>query len=160
MLLVSDVQHHFDGELIQVSTSRFRPNLVVCGGEAYAEDGWRSLRIGKTEFIVSCSSDFSWLMSSQMLNCTAFLTLLMGESAMLRRWYFRRCYPIDICFSGYTYNSISFLPFPLHVRLVMVHFLGFGYKFAVNVHPIDRIYNVIIYHLTLVLHQVSFLCNL
>ncbi|XP_027064091.1 molybdenum cofactor sulfurase isoform X1 [Coffea arabica] len=49
--LRSNVQHHFDGELIQVSTSRFRPNLVVCGGEAYAEDGWRSLRIGKTEFI-------------------------------------------------------------------------------------------------------------
>ena len=29
---------------------RFRPNLVVAGGEAWAEDGWRRLRIGAAVF--------------------------------------------------------------------------------------------------------------
>lgn len=31
---------------------RFRPNLVVAGGIAWAEDGWRRLRIGAAEFAV------------------------------------------------------------------------------------------------------------
>lgn len=31
---------------------RFRPNLVVAGGEPYAEDGWRRIRIGELEFRV------------------------------------------------------------------------------------------------------------
>ena len=29
---------------------RFRPNLVVAGGTAWAEDGWRRLRIGDAVF--------------------------------------------------------------------------------------------------------------
>ncbi len=29
---------------------RFRPNLVVAGSDAHAEDGWRRLRIGAIEF--------------------------------------------------------------------------------------------------------------
>lgn len=33
---------------------RFRPNLVVEGGAAYAEDGWRRLRIGEVRFRVAC----------------------------------------------------------------------------------------------------------
>nr|KJB08000.1 hypothetical protein B456_001G058000 [Gossypium raimondii]KJB79468.1 hypothetical protein B456_013G051600 [Gossypium raimondii] len=33
---------------------RFRPNLVISGGEPYAEDGWRNLRIGNTYFSVTC----------------------------------------------------------------------------------------------------------
>ncbi len=32
-----------------VSMLRFRPNLVVAGSEAYAEDGWKRLRIGELE---------------------------------------------------------------------------------------------------------------
>ena len=32
--------------------SRFRPNLVVAGMPAHAEDGWRSIRIGEVEFDV------------------------------------------------------------------------------------------------------------
>lgn len=32
---------------------RFRPNLVVAGSEAYAEDGWRRIRIGELEFEVA-----------------------------------------------------------------------------------------------------------
>ncbi|KAA3467859.1 molybdenum cofactor sulfurase isoform X1 [Gossypium australe] len=33
-----------------VNPMRFRPNLVISGGEPYAEDGWRNLRIGNTYF--------------------------------------------------------------------------------------------------------------
>ncbi|MFT4173812.1 MAG: MOSC domain-containing protein [Rhodocyclaceae bacterium] len=33
--------------------ARFRPNLVVSGGEAFAEDGWRTLRIGDVLFSVA-----------------------------------------------------------------------------------------------------------
>lgn len=29
---------------------RFRPNLVIEGSEAFAEDGWKRLRIGDVEF--------------------------------------------------------------------------------------------------------------
>jgi len=33
-----------------VEMSRFRPNLVVTGNEAFAEDQWKRIRIGTTEF--------------------------------------------------------------------------------------------------------------
>lgn len=33
---------------------RFRPNLVVEGTAAYAEDGWKRLRIGTVDFAVAC----------------------------------------------------------------------------------------------------------
>jgi len=33
-----------------VPMNRFRPNLVVTGGEPFAEDGWGQIRIGQTEF--------------------------------------------------------------------------------------------------------------
>lgn len=32
---------------VPVTEDRFRPNLVVSGGEAFGEDGWRRLRIGE-----------------------------------------------------------------------------------------------------------------
>lgn len=32
--------------------TRFRPNLVVAGAEAFAEDGWRRIRVGEVEFRV------------------------------------------------------------------------------------------------------------
>nr|WP_100549569.1 MULTISPECIES: MOSC domain-containing protein [unclassified Pseudomonas] len=35
-----------------LSMLRFRPNLVVTGSEAYAEDGWKRIRIGDVEFEV------------------------------------------------------------------------------------------------------------
>ena len=35
-----------------LSMQRFRPNLVVTGSEAYAEDGWKRIRIGDVEFEV------------------------------------------------------------------------------------------------------------
>jgi molybdenum cofactor sulfurtransferase len=37
----------------------FRPNLVISGGEPYAEDGWRNLKIGDNKFTVS-SLNFEW----------------------------------------------------------------------------------------------------
>ena len=37
----------------QVNPVRFWPNLVISGGEPYAEDGWRNLTIGNNYFIVS-----------------------------------------------------------------------------------------------------------
>jgi uncharacterized protein YcbX len=37
----------------RVDMRRFRPNLVVSGCEAHAEDGWRRLRIGELEFEVA-----------------------------------------------------------------------------------------------------------
>lgn len=43
-----------NGRLEQpVSMRRFRPNLVVDGCEAFAEDGWRRIRIGELEFRVA-----------------------------------------------------------------------------------------------------------
>ncbi|KAH1040792.1 hypothetical protein AAZX31_09G002100 [Glycine max] len=48
--LSSDVQKGIYGKVMQVSASRFRPNLVVSGGRPYAEDGWRYIRIGNKYF--------------------------------------------------------------------------------------------------------------
>jgi uncharacterized protein YcbX len=36
-----------------VEMKRFRPNLVVTGGRAYAEDGWQRIRLGEAEFDVA-----------------------------------------------------------------------------------------------------------
>ncbi|QCD85590.1 molybdenum cofactor sulfurase isoform X3 [Vigna unguiculata] len=49
--LSSDVQKGISGRaIVQVSASRFRPNLVVSGGRPYAEDGWRHIKIGNKHF--------------------------------------------------------------------------------------------------------------
>ncbi|PZS24403.1 MAG: MOSC domain-containing protein [Pseudonocardiales bacterium] len=40
-----------------VSMTRFRPNLVVAGAPAWAEDGWRVLRIGTANFRVAKACD-------------------------------------------------------------------------------------------------------
>ncbi|KAJ9562674.1 hypothetical protein OSB04_007834 [Centaurea solstitialis] len=39
------------GLRVQVDAMRFRPNLVVSGGEPYAEDGWSGLKIGNNHFM-------------------------------------------------------------------------------------------------------------
>jgi len=40
-----------------VEMARFRPNLVIEGAEAFAEDRWRRVRIGEVEFIVAGACD-------------------------------------------------------------------------------------------------------
>ncbi|XP_047981964.1 molybdenum cofactor sulfurase isoform X2 [Salvia hispanica] len=34
----------------EINPMRFRPNIVVSGGKPYAEDGWKSLKIGESNF--------------------------------------------------------------------------------------------------------------
>jgi molybdenum cofactor sulfurtransferase len=48
-----DVQKGTEGVSFKVNPMRFRPNLVISGGEPYAEDGWRNLRIRNKYFSVS-----------------------------------------------------------------------------------------------------------
>ncbi|XP_073226054.1 molybdenum cofactor sulfurase isoform X4 [Cicer arietinum] len=48
--LSSDVQKGIHVTATQVNASRFRPNLLVSGGRAYDEDGWRDIRIGNKYF--------------------------------------------------------------------------------------------------------------
>ncbi|XP_022734956.1 molybdenum cofactor sulfurase-like isoform X8 [Durio zibethinus] len=48
--LCSNTQKHSVGAPAYVNPMRFRPNLVISGGEPYAEDGWRNLKIGNTYF--------------------------------------------------------------------------------------------------------------
>ncbi|KHG03032.1 Molybdenum cofactor sulfurase -like protein [Gossypium arboreum] len=48
--LCSKTQKLSCGAPPNVNPMRFRPNLVISGGEPYAEDGWRNLRIGNTYF--------------------------------------------------------------------------------------------------------------
>jgi len=38
-----------------IEMDRFRPNLVVSGGAAFQEDGWKRIRIGETRFCVAKS---------------------------------------------------------------------------------------------------------
>ncbi|KAL8205664.1 hypothetical protein R6Q57_009215 [Mikania cordata] len=55
---ISDLNHRLNSTLkvgpvglpMEVDAMRFRPNLVISGGEPYAEDGWRGLKIGKCLF--------------------------------------------------------------------------------------------------------------
>ena len=54
LLLISeaslqDFNQHLDSP---VEMNRFRPNIVVAGCDAFAEDNWRSIRIGELEFSV------------------------------------------------------------------------------------------------------------
>lgn len=51
--MVADVQKGALGTGGQIDPMRFRPNLVISGGEPYAEDGWRNLKIGNKYFTVS-----------------------------------------------------------------------------------------------------------
>ncbi|KAG8386614.1 hypothetical protein BUALT_Bualt03G0166800 [Buddleja alternifolia] len=49
--LRSKLHNDSNGHPIEVTPMRFRPNLVVSGGKPSAEDGWRSLKIGETNFM-------------------------------------------------------------------------------------------------------------
>ncbi|RLA40410.1 MAG: MOSC domain-containing protein [Gammaproteobacteria bacterium] len=59
LLLISrasldDLNHRME---IPVPMNRFRPNLVVTGCEAFAEDSWKRIRIGEVEFDVAKPCD-------------------------------------------------------------------------------------------------------
>ncbi|XP_021895912.1 molybdenum cofactor sulfurase isoform X2 [Carica papaya] len=45
----TDVQEG-TSEPVQVNPMRFRPNLLISGGEPYSEDGWTNLKIGNNYF--------------------------------------------------------------------------------------------------------------
>ncbi|XP_073061585.1 molybdenum cofactor sulfurase-like [Primulina eburnea] len=64
--LKSKLQNSSRGQFVEVSTSRFRPNLVVSGGEPYAEDRWRSIKIGDKNF-----ASLGGCNRCQMINMTA-----------------------------------------------------------------------------------------
>lgn len=49
--LNSNVQEDHHGQLTEIDPMRFRPNLVISGGPPYAEDKWRSLKIGNKIFM-------------------------------------------------------------------------------------------------------------
>lgn len=53
LLLIVDAQKGTHGTPVQINPMRFRPNLVVYGGEPYAEDGWLNIKIRNTNFVVS-----------------------------------------------------------------------------------------------------------
>ncbi|XP_034211931.1 molybdenum cofactor sulfurase isoform X3 [Prunus dulcis] len=46
----TNVQKGACGAASQISPMRFRPNIVISGGEPYAEDGWKILKIGNKYF--------------------------------------------------------------------------------------------------------------
>lgn len=52
-LFVENVEKGSRAAPIQVNPMRFRPNLVIAGGEPYEEDGWQCIRIGNKNFTVS-----------------------------------------------------------------------------------------------------------
>lgn len=56
--VTADVQEG-TSEPVQVNPMRFRPNLLISGGEPYSEDGWTNLKIGNNYFTV-CSGNPSF----------------------------------------------------------------------------------------------------
>lgn len=64
--LKSKLQNSSRGQFVEVSPSRFRPNLVVTDGEPYAEDRWRSIKIGDQNF-----TSLGGCNRCQMINMTA-----------------------------------------------------------------------------------------
>ena len=51
---VQDVESRLGEHRGMLNPSRFRANIVVTGGRAYAEDSWKKLRIGGYEYYVCC----------------------------------------------------------------------------------------------------------
>lgn len=51
---VRDIARRFEGGEQTLSAANFRPNIVIEGGDAYAEDSWKYIKIGPAEYYVSC----------------------------------------------------------------------------------------------------------
>lgn len=67
------------GKTMCVDSSRFRPNLVVSAvGEPYAEDGWQSLKIGKTCFTVIYWKPMFWIFIYNLSFSLHFLFIVIG----------------------------------------------------------------------------------
>lgn len=61
----ADTRKGIDGVTVKVNPMRFRPNLVVSGGEPYSEDRWRNLKIGN-----NCFTSLGGCNRCQMINFT------------------------------------------------------------------------------------------
>ena len=51
---VHDIGKKLDRGAPPLGAMNFRPNIVITGGEPYAEDSWKRVMIGKYEYYVSC----------------------------------------------------------------------------------------------------------
>ncbi|MCJ1456004.1 hypothetical protein MMC28_006361 [Mycoblastus sanguinarius] len=51
---VHDVERRFEKSAPPLSALNFRPNIIITGGEAYAEDYWKRIKIADYEYYVSC----------------------------------------------------------------------------------------------------------
>ena len=51
---VRDIGTKVQGGPPQLSVRRFRPNIIFAGPEAYAEDSWKRIKIGRADYHVSC----------------------------------------------------------------------------------------------------------
>lgn len=63
--LSANTRKGIDGVTVKVNPMRFRPNLVISGGEPYAEDRWRNLKIGS-----NCFTSLGGCNRCQMINFT------------------------------------------------------------------------------------------
>lgn len=85
--LAADEQKGSAGPRIQLDPLRFRPNLVITGGEPYDEDGWRSLKIRDKGFTVSsinlvgCTACAFRIMFSQSIS-SSFFILVKAERVL------------------------------------------------------------------------------
>lgn len=51
---VHDVASKMKKDAPRIGARNFRPNIVITGGDAYAEDSWKLIRVGGHEYHVSC----------------------------------------------------------------------------------------------------------
>ena len=51
---VHDVAEHMDRGTPPLGARNFRPNIIITGGDAYAEDAWKRIRIGDYVYHVAC----------------------------------------------------------------------------------------------------------
>ena len=51
---VRDVGSKFQKGAPALSAQNFRPNIVITGGEAYTEDSWKRIKVGRYEYYVPC----------------------------------------------------------------------------------------------------------
>ena len=51
---VHDVAKYMEHSAPQLGARNFRPNIVISGGDAYAEDSWKRIKIGEYTYYVAC----------------------------------------------------------------------------------------------------------